>query len=115
MTALGPWGAAFVVAVVAGALRRRLLRARRPAPARPSPAATRRPATRRAKRSIEQAWPDAIELVLEPLPGQAHLPLSKAIEEQLERLGLTEAGARPLRYNKENLLNPHFIAYGKVE
>ena len=28
--------------------------------------------------------PDEIELVIEPLPGQAHLPLSKAIKEQLK-------------------------------
>jgi len=41
--------------------------------------------------------------------GAAQMVLEEAGGKVVE-----EESRQPLRYNKENLLNPHFIAYGQV-
>lgn len=72
MNYVGPWGAAVLLVLVGGALRPRLPRPRRPAPAHT--AADRRwwndlrfVTRRRSGRSVEQVWPDAVELVVHAL------------------------------------------------
>ena len=73
MSIAGSWGAAAVVIAVAGACRPGLLRTRRPAPLRgpvaigPTRRRHRFVTARRSRRAVEEAWPDAIELVVHAL------------------------------------------------